>query len=395
MGVEARNDSFVQTNYNKSCVQTTETYYTDGHMASSQYAFTATEHTCSRASKSKNRAVAIAGTSTKFKTPSSYSREVLDILHFDGKWEQVFTSGLIARKVLTGPANTLASLKQYAVPPCWGGGHQVTLDTNLRAQARTQAMQKLGDQKAQFGASLAEAKKTYNMIASRSLDLLAALRALKRGHRPKLNPWGDSRRLADGYLEFRYGWKPLMQDIHAGYELFREQLKPALIVKGSSTVPDHATIDGGGLNATYNTVGSAHRWHTCQVWGTLDCSLMRSLTQAGLTNPLSLGWEIVPYSFVVDWFMPVGAILEAHAARFGLTFLAGFDAVRSEGSCTATKIPSAGYSEVEPMYHEARHFGYRRWRLTSWPTLSLYAKQDPFNTSMAAAAAALFRQLLH
>jgi hypothetical protein len=38
-----------------------------------------------------------------------------------------------------------------------------------------------------------------------------------------------------------------------------------------------------------------------------ELSFGRSL---GLTDPLSVVWEIIPYSFVVDWFLPVGTYLE-------------------------------------------------------------------------------------
>jgi hypothetical protein len=40
-------------------------------------------------------------------------------------------------------------------------------------------------------------------------------------------------------------------------------------------------------------------------------------SRMGLVNPLSIAWEVVPFSFVVDWFLPVGNFLE------NLTSLAG------------------------------------------------------------------------
>jgi hypothetical protein len=39
-----------------------------------------------------------------------------------------------------------------------------------------------------------------------------------------------------------------------------------------------------------------------------ELSLQRSL---GLVNPLEIAWEVVPYSFVVDWFLPVGSYIAA------------------------------------------------------------------------------------
>lgn len=33
--------------------------------------------------------------------------------------------------------------------------------------------------------------------------------------------------------------------------------------------------------------------------------------KVGLTNPLSVAWELIPFSFVVDWFLPIGKYLDA------------------------------------------------------------------------------------
>jgi hypothetical protein len=39
-----------------------------------------------------------------------------------------------------------------------------------------------------------------------------------------------------------------------------------------------------------------------------ELSLQRSL---GLVNPAEIAWEVVPYSFVVDWFLPIGSYISA------------------------------------------------------------------------------------
>jgi hypothetical protein len=42
-----------------------------------------------------------------------------------------------------------------------------------------------------------------------------------------------------------------------------------------------------------------------------------SLSALGITNPLLIAWEVVPYSFVVDWVLPVGTWLESLDALLG------------------------------------------------------------------------------
>jgi hypothetical protein len=52
----------------------------------------------------------------------------------------------------------------------------------------------------------------------------------------------------------------------------------------------------------------------------INSTLSNTLTQFGLANPLSLAWEILPYSFVVDWMLPIGPWLSNLDYTNGLSF---------------------------------------------------------------------------
>lgn len=43
-------------------------------------------------------------------------------------------------------------------------------------------------------------------------------------------------------------------------------------------------------------------------------------TTLGLTNPAAIAWELVPFSFVVDWFIPIGNFLNSWTDFLGLRF---------------------------------------------------------------------------
>lgn len=45
--------------------------------------------------------------------------------------------------------------------------------------------------------------------------------------------------------------------------------------------------------------------------------------QLGLTNPAQLAWELVPFSFVVDWFIPVGDFFAQLDATLGWSYRGG------------------------------------------------------------------------
>ena len=51
---------------------------------------------------------------------------------------------------------------------------------------------------------------------------------------------------------------------------------------------------------------------------------MRAAAQWNLgNNPLLTAWELVPYSFVVDWFIPIGDFLSQFSASHGLQYVSG------------------------------------------------------------------------
>ena len=47
----------------------------------------------------------------------------------------------------------------------------------------------------------------------------------------------------------------------------------------------------------------------------------KTLSETGFSNPLSVAWEIVPWSFVIDWMIPVGDYLNGLDALCGVSQL--------------------------------------------------------------------------
>lgn len=63
---------------------------------------------------------------------------------------------------------------------------------------------------------------------------------------------------------------------------------------------------------------------------------LKSLAQCGISNPLLLGWELIPYSFVVDWLFPVGEYLSALDALNGTSDLCVVTSVDQRWRCVAS-----------------------------------------------------------
>lgn len=120
---------------------------------------------------------------------------------------------------------------------------------------------------------------------------------------------------------------------------------------------------------------------------------LASLNSLGLVNPLSLAWELLPMSFVVDWFIPIGGFLRQLTAPLGLEFTYGYETKFAYGDfdVRVTSVPAGwtGWSKDA----EIRGFGMERKVLTSWPRPSMVVNLG-LNQNQLLTAAGLIAQRL-
>jgi len=173
--------------------------------------------------------------------------------------------------------------------------------------------------------SLADVDKTAQMVQGslkslvkavtclRKKDLSGLLRALpnmlgaaeRRGAQRALS-LGD---ISQAWLAIQYGWKPLLSDIFSAMKateaitapprtvVFRSRYRKKPLFYSSSTSPSNWI----GKGVTDTTGQYIYRL-------TEGLSTARSL---GLLDPASLLWERLPFSFIVDWALPIGSYLSA------------------------------------------------------------------------------------
>lgn len=124
---------------------------------------------------------------------------------------------------------------------------------------------------------------------------------------------------ASTWLEYSYGWVPLLADVYDAAELLAEQVsqKPDwTLVTVRATTRESRKTSLTGSSSTGEITKYAYRADTTSnsslrgVWrfhplpGTLPAKL-------GLANPLYVAWNLLPLSFVADWFLPIGDYLDA------------------------------------------------------------------------------------
>jgi hypothetical protein len=134
------------------------------------------------------------------------------------------------------------------------------------------------------------------------------------------------------------------------------------------------------------------------------------LSQWSSLNPVSLAWEVIPYSFVVDWLIDVGSFLRnwETALLFGVRFKDGYVSTLEayKGKETAQNnangmlygvpngYPRSWWPAGEEPKAFRRYVNFNRTVLASWP----YPRQPTFHVGLGSqrlfSAASLIRQLL-
>jgi hypothetical protein len=194
---------------------------------------------------------------------------------------------------------------------------------------------KVADQKVNLAVALAEGRKTADMILGSAKRISNAYRAFRRGNFREVAKQLDitPSRVHKNWLAYKYGWMPILMDVKGGAEALAQHHvgRPLRFsVKGTRS----ASFERGeivpvpiyGAQGTKNRVLTLTGGVTVRGYMYLEITNPNTSTlqQLGLTNPALVAWELVPFSFVFDWFISVGDYLK------GLTALHGV-AVRRSG----------------------------------------------------------------
>jgi len=300
--------------------------------------------------------------------------------------------------------SSFMAFQYYGALPIDLGGVPSPVPFNTRNRLITECILKIGDRKASIGEFLAESGKAIDHLAHTSISLLKALLAMRRG-----NMSGVARALgvsfkslksgetqAKRWLEYQYAWLPLINDIYdlAGVAKNGLGKKPPLLsaVRNlSDSAPWESNFVGGG-NTYADIKGTMHINHRCKLWYRLDDSTLYRLNQLELINPAEIAWELLPYSFVIDWFLPVGNVLSAWSATWGLTYVDGVITSRAQGSAGGLNRVLSDVNRLAGGYTWlVDQTGIRREAVSS-PSPFLYFK-SPFSTTHVVSALALLRQL--
>lgn len=273
-----------------------------------------------------------------------------------------------------------------------------TIPLNTRNRLITECLQKAGRRSVNFGEAIGESRKTINHLASSVSDLVRALLAARRGRwrevakilRISFRRVGSGKTLSERWLEYLYGWLPLINDIYDTAKLVKDgfaSTKP-MVLRSARVLTETSEIVNTQVTGvlTETKVESKFR---CVLYYMPSSSWVNQANQIGLINPLEVVWALMPYSFVIDWLLPVGNFLEAVSARMSIDYIDGAVSHRREESGTCKFVPAGLLNEPNVGMFAASSY-YREAISNPYP--SLYVK-SPFSSTHVITALALLRQL--
>lgn len=225
----------------------------------------------------------------------------------------------------TGTAKNIgAGVASDAIGTGWGSNDTIAMIGKLR--------EKVAGSDFNAGVFLGEGHEALKMIANNATKIYKALKAIRKGNfvdaqraltgresnkRIRFDLNGDRKALANNWLELQYGWLPLLKDVEGGAEFLYHQLSSPPVYRAVVTRKVEfpmSCVSGSPSKYTYAFGKNMSRGRILAILKETDVVAL-----SGLMDPLSVAWELLPYSFVIDWFIPIGNYLSARGLSQSLT----------------------------------------------------------------------------
>jgi len=193
-------------------------------------------------------------------------------------------------------------------------------------------------ERAGFGIDLAQSRQAITMIAGRLGQIYRFSRDLRKGNLKKAVDHlkmnrkhkeaflrSSTKSFSKNFLEAHFGWAPLIADIHDGLAVLTNPVKDKIVHGSNHAAP--VTLRGSYISdSQWKDVGVQQFAVRTRVSAGIRVTNpnLGLLAQLGLTNPLSVAWDAIPFSFVADWFINVSQVLNQMDELYGLELVEPF-----------------------------------------------------------------------
>ena len=226
-------------------------------------------------------------------------------------------------------------------------------DANGENKIRNRALSKVYDQLSQaesLRVAWLERQKSLDLAASAIRVMITSARAIKRRDprflrkllrkRPELSDVAKTP--ADLWLAYNFGVVPTISDLHHAMGIFTTALPPIRI---SATASGKCKFN----SRSRFMYGGGFEWNE-GAWGEYNYRVklgghitsfdphLQLATSLGFGQPLSVAWEMTPFSWVVDYVVNVGEFVKNFEPRF--------PGINVSGMYTSSKKKGAGHWSI-------------------------------------------------
>lgn len=260
----------------------------------------------------------------------------------------------------------------------------------------------VGEQSTSVWMILGEGHESLRMITQRANTLHNAFAALRKGNvrrmakalavKPKkkhlrMRPKQVTRQASALWLEYHFGWSPFLSDMYDAALFLSRGWSVANRYKAGASSSEFRR------SASFLTIDEAsNRYYVCQGTDAIVSNPNKALVnRLGLANPLHTAWDLVPFSFMVDWVVDIGSFLGAFNCFYGYDLRHQFTTNMASGVLDYTYFPGPSVRS----HIQERCFMYRRLGLTRpMPNLSIFDNVGDLLTKRGLTAVSLLVQVL-
>ena len=279
----------------------------------------------------------------------------------------------------------------------------LTSYSNARQVCLNKLNSKIRNSSVDIGVAFGEYRDTARFISDSMLSVVRSYRRFRRGDVsgalrdlgvPRKGISGVIKGASNKWLSYTYGLKPLLNDVYSSIRALAEGPEVNLIKLerasfGQPIWVSHSYSPADGV--LYTNQLSGRFKCVSEVRFEIKNPLLRSLDKLGLLNPASIAWELVPFSFVVDWFVPVGRYIQDIVPPQGVDFVSGWLSLHVQGGAVSiTDRSSPGdWHTVASSSEVIKH----REVLTTLPRYHVVVPDLSLSASQVTSALALLVQL--
>lgn len=203
-------------------------------------------------------------------------------------------------------------------------------DINIQVlidKAVTSVYANMDASKASILSTVAEIDKTISSICSIFWRVLRIYRSVRRLDLKALKGEISPSELKDRYMEARYAIRPLVidtQQILSAAMFDRKNDRRTYRSYESDSCLDTVSHDTTSTEFVFHWVDSTQRSVSVRAGVLTDISGISALDVWGINHIFEACWEIVPFSFIIDWFTNIGNLIRSWTPEPGINILSSW-----------------------------------------------------------------------